>query len=162
MYSHISYLENIAIKLKDIAYSKTRSSFFKADSITNMVALFSNNTTAKYPALVAIDDPSSNDSPEQDSPSTRRFYSFAVVVNAASTGTADAADAKAKAETIARKIIAKMRHDSREGEGFNPHSLDADVGFSNTGKLLNNLQGVLVSFTINESVSYKVDPADWL
>jgi hypothetical protein len=162
MYDHIKYMEQIATKLKAIANSPTRKSFFVADSINNMVQLFSNNTTAKYPALVAIDDPSSNDSAEVDCPATRRFYSFAVLVNANTQSTIDSAYAKAEAESIARKIAAKMRYDSSEGEGFRTNSLETDFGFSSTGKLFNNLQGFMVNFTVNETLSYKIDQNDWL
>jgi hypothetical protein len=163
MYKHVSYLENIAKRLKAISHSPVSKAFYSSDSITNLVQLFSSATTAKYPALVALDDPSSNDTPEIDAPATRRFYSFVVICKPASASTTDAAKAKEEAEVIARKIVAKMRHDSLEGEeGFRPGSLEADVSFSSTGRLLNTLQGCMVSFTVNETLSYRLNPEDWL
>jgi hypothetical protein len=156
MYNHFVYLKSIAEKLKVL-----NGSFYVADSITNMVQLFGAGNNAKFPALVAIDDPTSSDN-VTDSPSTRKFYSFCVICNAKDASTSSAANAKIDAETIARKIIAKMLFDSVNDDSFGFNALESEVNYSNTGKLLNQAQACMVSFTVSGSTTYKISPDDWV
>lgn len=161
-YNHFEYGEMLATKLKPISHSPTDKHFFRATQQDELEELTERISAASGTILIAIDGTQSSlDASKADSLMEQPLYYFAVVQQTDSTNSTTIFEAQSKCKKILIQIVSKMLQDAyinKSGLALLDKSSFLMKGF---GPIADNFFGVLMSFSLNEGLNFKLNPEMW-
>ena len=168
MFNFISYMRNVAEKLKDIGHSETETRFYRMSGIASLEEVLAKMTHGQFPAIV-VEDSLEGRLLDQlsDNIMDREYYVF-YIFDRVEFLNHDAREAtKRKLRTIARKVKSRMLRDRRtDCDKETSHGLRnlevENITYRNVGPVGDNLIGLAVSFTILENPGLEFNPEDWL
>ncbi|MFA6400882.1 MAG: hypothetical protein WCX31_04545 [Salinivirgaceae bacterium] len=161
-FDFITYMEDVAIKLKDIGHNEFNKRFFRISGIAGLEELIGELPDAQYPALMVVENNEGRISDNLgdnfvDTPS----YEFYIVTNYEFADHGARAAAKKQCKTIGQKILAKMLHDSRQ----RLHGLDlmqfGNIPYFPVGPFGDRAISVYFRFDVNQSSGMVYNAADW-
>ena len=161
-YNHYEYCEAIARKLKAIRHTDEKQKFYRATEQDEIQDLEERLSEASGMLFIAIDGTESEfDWKNSDSLMEQPSYKFAIVEQTEQGNSGSIFKALKHCEVIARQVIFKMMddyHGHQKGmELLEPSSFQMK-GF---GPLRDSFYGVLVGFSFNQGINYKLNKDLW-
>ncbi len=167
MFDFISYMRQVATKLKAIRHSATETRFYRMSGIASLEEVLAKMTHGMFPAIVVEDslegrlvDNVSNNILD------RQYYVFYIFDRVEFLNHDDREATKRRLRTIARKVMSKLLKDHLSDDRLQTQiglmNLEpASFTYRNIGPVGDNLIGLAVSFTLLENPLLKYDAEDW-
>lgn len=157
----VEYFKNIATKLKDLAHTEEKPTFYYIKNIIDMSAITSKiSTFNEGPILLLENHEGGIGSTNGDNDFEKIFGAFTILIPATSNDEDE--DFKTLfgiVHSIAIKIFSKLQNDSIEG------ILDYfsfEFNYMKVGPVSDNRYGRRYEFSIGKSIEIKFDNDDWL
>lgn len=168
MFNFISYMRNLAERLKDIGHNNSSTHFYRMSGIASLEEVLAKMTHGQFPAIV-VEDSLEGRLIDQDSDNVldREYYVFYIFDRVEFLNHDEREATKRKLRTISRKIKSRILRDQRTdfnlATNYGLRNLErGSIGYRNVGPVGDNLIGLAVSFTILENPNLEYDPDDWL
>ncbi len=161
-FNFIPYMEQVAIKLKDIGHTEALPKFFRISGIAGLEELIASLPDMQFPALMVIENTEGRISNNgggnfTDTPS----YEFYVTQKYQFGDHNERATAKAQCKAIGQKILAKMLYDkSQRANGLDLMQFD-DVPYFPVGPFGDQFIAVYFRFYVNQYSGLVYNPDDW-
>lgn len=165
MFDFITYMEDVATKLKEIKATTTNKKFNRATSIANLEELLSNLRDVKEIIIIAISATNGAMLDNGDNPIDQPYFSFYICKQVNYNDHSAMESIKAECKKIAYKIVAKIRYDdsmsANTGNTYNGFSKTVvlnrkSFSYNDVGPIGSNFYGIEVSFTLHEFFSEMV------
>lgn len=162
-YNHFAYCEDFARKLKLIGHTDKDRHFYRATENTRPEEFHEQISSAHGMIMVAIDGIDEDYSwPGSDSLMVKPGYSIVIAKQTRSNDSNTIFTAQRESHLVIRECMAKMLQDAalyKNGCEF----IDAGSFFvEGIGPLGDLFYGVILSFTLDHGVEYKLNPEMWL
>lgn len=162
-YNHFEFCEALARKLRPVGHTDGDRHFFRATENTAPQELYDRISSAHGMIMVAIDGIDEDYSwPGSDSLMVKPGYSIVVAKQTQGNDTNTIFQAQRESHLVMRECMAKMLQDAavyKNGCEF----IDAGSFFvEGIGPLGDLFYGVILSFTLDHGVEYKLNPEMWL
>ena len=157
-----SYMENIAIKLKDISHSNTDKRFWRVSGISDLEDVLLNIRIYKGMQLVIEDNKEAGFVDRNtDNIIEQPYFSFYVLKKSRVTSMEDRTAAVNACLAATRKILSRMRLNKRHNE-YGLQFLDFNsVRYSTVGPLGDNYNGIMCSFMLRDEAELFYNVEDW-
>jgi len=161
-YKHFEYCESLARRLKPVGHTDDDCHFFRATEQSSLTELERNISAAHGMILIAIDGKFSGFDYQPDSLIEKPLYGIVIARQTDSTDIDTVFQAQDETKALAMQVISRMMCDARDYrngcEFIDPGSFLVE-GF---GPIAGNFYGVILSFSTESGIEYKVDPEMWV
>ncbi|RYE90580.1 MAG: hypothetical protein EOO37_02630 [Cytophagaceae bacterium] len=154
-----NYFELLATKLIDVAHTPDNPKFARFN-IEEILAGLAHGLDPETPCLL-LESFEGRLSEEGDNVIDTQDAAFLIIQSCELEAFAAQNDIIDRAKQIGFKVIAKLRHDARAGEGLKYFERNS-VGYEKVGPIFGNCYGYRFTFSFFNGVSLKLNPADWL
>lgn len=162
IYNHFAYGEMLATKLKGIAHTPQKRTFFQATEQEEFGTLDQQVSQVSGTVLVAIDGANADFSWEPDNMTEKPQYFFVIVTPTQSDDANTIHQAQEQCRGIGKQIIAKMMNDCLN---FDNGLATLDMSsflIRGAGPIGDNFYGVLVGFNLLNPFEFTIDNTYWL
>jgi hypothetical protein len=156
--AYSAYFEGLATKLRDVAHTPDNPKFCRFN-IEEILANLAHGLDTETPCLL-LESFEGRLSEEGDNVMDTQDGAFLIVKACETEDFAAANLIIDEAKRIGFKVIAKLRHDARAGEGLQ-HFDRNSVGYEKVGPIFGNCYGYRFTFSFFNPISLRVNPADW-
>lgn len=156
-YDHYQYGLQLATHLKAIDHSESNPRYFKAYGLEDLYNFDDKLSCVKGHVLIAVDGYESNSSDNHgDGLTDARHYSFIVACSTVSDRTQTIDEAFESSRLILKQIRNRLILDPNL-MGF----INRDTEITGIGPIGDNFYGCILTFTIDEPESFKLDASYW-
>lgn len=161
-FAFISYMKNVAEKLKELKHTESDKHFQRASSMMKMEEFLANTSHSNGFQLVVIAHESGKYiDKNSDNLLDQPFYSF-YVVKTVEQGNYDAKDQViTDCKTVAKKILSKMFKDKRESQNGLNYLDRGSIAYAQAGPFAQNWFGISYSFTLLDPSDIVYNASDW-
>jgi len=162
-YNHYEYCEAIARKLKAIQHTGEKQKFYRATGQDEIEDFEERMSEASGMIFIAIDESDSGfDWKNADSLMEQPSYLFAILQQTETGNSETIFKAQKDCKSIAMQVIAQMMQDYHIGKNGMDLLEPSSFQMKGFGPLRNTFYGVLVSFSFNQGVNYKINKDLWV
>lgn len=168
-FDFITYMENVAVKLKDIEHTTATPRYHKISSIAELEQLLQASVETEGIQLLVLDNKEGrlidNDAAGLFDD---KYFIFYLLQNITVSDMEERSTTLESLKATGKKILSKMFKDML-ADGELPHAnriglydLDRDsIRYLTIGPLGDNYHGIQFSFTVADTFSYAYDSNDW-
>jgi hypothetical protein len=153
------YFEGLATKLRDVAHTPDNPKFARFN-IEEILAGMAHGLDPTTPCLL-LESFEGRLTEEGDNVMDTQDAAFLIMQHCELEDFAAQNAIIDLAKRIGFKVVAKLRHDARKGEGIK-HFDRNSVGYEKVGPIFGECFGYRFTFSFFNPVSLAVNPADWL
>lgn len=170
MYDYVDYMENVAVKLKELRHTDDSKKFYRISNITFLEELLQNltdNGIKDYILIVEDNMEGRFDDNSANALSDDQYYSFYIAKNIELNNFDDRQAAIKQCMVIIKKIYSKMFRDrANDNKGAlnqtGLRNLDrSKISYQTVGPFAENFHGIMTSFIVSPSAGIKYDENDW-
>lgn len=157
-YNHFEYGETLASSLKSIAHTPERKRFFTAFGLEDLLSFNDHLSSIDGTVLIAVDGcESDSEDNGADNLNDKQVYSFIVAQKTVSGEPATINQAAYECKAICKQIRNKLLNDPALS-GY----IDRNTQLNGIGPIGDNFYGTTLTFYLNVSESFFIDPQFWL
>lgn len=157
--AYSAYFEALATQLRDVAHSPDNRKFCRFN-IEEVLAGLAHGLDPSTPCLL-LESFEGRLSEDGDQVMDNQDAAFLIMQLCELEDFASQNAIIDRAKTIGLKVIARLRHDARKGQGLQ-HFDRNSVGYEKVGPVFGNCYGYRFTFSFFNPLSLRLDPADWL
>ncbi|MGI4870451.1 MAG: hypothetical protein ACRYFX_04645 [Janthinobacterium lividum] len=157
--AYSNYFEDLATRLRDVAHTPAAPKFCRFN-IEEILAGLAHGIDPSTPCLL-LESFEGRLSEEGDNVMDNQDGAFLIMKYCALEDFAAQNAIIDQAKSIGLKIVARLRHDARQGLGL-LHFDRNSVGYEKVGPVFGDCYGYRFTFSFFNPLSLRVDPADWL
>lgn len=161
-YKHFDYGRQLTLKLK-LYEANGEKAFHRAPNSDTLLSISNKLSDINYPVLVAIDGKDADFEDNEAEQLIKKPQFFLMILKPAVNDDSDSIlDAQEECEAVALQVQARMIEEKRNEIG-GMWALDiSSFAIRSIGPLGDCLYGVVMSFTMQGAISYKIDTNYWV
>jgi hypothetical protein len=162
-YNHFEYCEALARKLKPVGHTDEDRHFFRATEDTSPKELYNRISSSHGMIMIAIDGKDESYIwPESDSLMVKPVYSLVIAKQTQATDSDTIFIAQRESHMVMRQCIAKILQDAAKYKSGCEFIDAGSFVIEGAGPLGDLFYGVIMTFTLDYGIEYKLNPEMWL